>query len=86
MVTEFNDWVYDSERKVGDVDIVKTTYGYHVIYFDGDGEFANWEYIALYGGASGGGLIDQEYGEWNAGLKHVVTVNDAALAKILPNQ
>ena len=85
MVTEFNDWVYDSARKVGDVDIVKTTYGYHVIYFDGEGELANWEYVALYGGLSGGGLIDQEYATWNAGLTHTVTVNEKALAKILPN-
>ncbi len=85
MVAEFNDWVYDSDRKVGDVDIVKTTYGYHVMYFDGEGEFTNWEYMALYGGSTGGGLINQEYGKWSSGLKHTVTVNDKALAKILPN-
>ncbi len=85
MVTEFNDWVYDSDRKVGDVEIVKTTYGYHIIYFDGEGEFTNWEYTALYGGITGGGLINQEYSKWNKSLTHTVTVNEKALAKILPN-
>ncbi|MBO4422751.1 MAG: peptidylprolyl isomerase [Clostridia bacterium] len=35
MVTEFNDWCFDSERQVGDTDIVQTTFGYHVMYFDG---------------------------------------------------
>ena len=33
MVTKFNDWVFDSSRKAGDVEIVKTQYGYHIIYF-----------------------------------------------------
>ena len=37
MVTEFNDWIYDEARKAGDVEIVKTSYGYHVMYFVGDG-------------------------------------------------
>lgn len=33
MVTNFNDWIFDSSRKEGDCDIVETEYGYHVIYF-----------------------------------------------------
>lgn len=33
MVTEFNDWCFDASRKAGDVEIVKTDYGYHIIYF-----------------------------------------------------
>ena len=38
MVTEFNDWVF-ANHKAGDTDIVKTTYGYHIIYFcSADGE------------------------------------------------
>ena len=40
MVTEFNDWCFDSSRKPGDTGIVKTTYGYHIIYFVSDGEQA----------------------------------------------
>lgn len=35
MVTEFNDWCFDSTRQVGDYGLVKTTYGYHVMYFSG---------------------------------------------------
>lgn len=33
MVTEFNDWCFDANRKAGDVEMVKTDYGYHIIYF-----------------------------------------------------
>lgn len=33
MVTEFNDWVIDANRKAGDVELVETDFGYHIIYF-----------------------------------------------------
>lgn len=35
MVPEFNDWCFDPERQVGDYGLVKTTCGYHVMYFSG---------------------------------------------------
>lgn len=33
MVKEFEDWCFAPDRKPGDTDIVKTSYGYHVMYF-----------------------------------------------------
>lgn len=33
MVTEFNDWCFDESRQPGDYGLVKTTYGYHIMYF-----------------------------------------------------
>ena len=42
MTAAFDEWCYDDARSVGDVDIVKTTYGYHVMYFAGNGLSA-WE-------------------------------------------
>ena len=43
MVTAFNDWSFDSARKKGDVDIIETDYGYHLMYFvSNDGEY--WYY------------------------------------------
>lgn len=42
MVTEFNDWIFDANRKEGDCEIVETDYGYHVIYFiSANGSFAD---------------------------------------------
>lgn len=35
MVQAFNDWCFDEARQVGDTGIVKTEYGYHVMYFCG---------------------------------------------------
>ena len=37
MVPTFNDWVFDADRKAGDTGIVATEYGYHVMYFCGEG-------------------------------------------------
>ncbi len=37
MVQTFNDWCFDEARQVGDTGIVKTDYGYHVMYFEGQG-------------------------------------------------
>lgn len=42
MVEAFNDWIFAQSRKAGDVDIVKTDYGYHVMYFVGDG-YKAWQ-------------------------------------------
>ena len=33
MVSEFEGWAVDPSRKYGDVDIVKSEYGYHIMYF-----------------------------------------------------
>lgn len=33
MVTEFDSWIFDESRKPGDVGIVETTYGYHIMYY-----------------------------------------------------
>ena len=38
MVDAFNDWCFDPARKPGDTGIVKTSYGYHVMYFVEAGE------------------------------------------------
>lgn len=42
MLAEFEDWCFDEARKTGDTGIVETTYGYHVMYFIGEGKLA-WE-------------------------------------------
>jgi len=33
MVPEFNDWCFDANRQYGDYDLVRTSYGYHVMFF-----------------------------------------------------
>lgn len=47
MVTEFNDWCFDGSRKTGDHGIVKTSYGYHIMYFVKQNETRKWYDAAL---------------------------------------
>ena len=35
MVAEFEEWCFDASREIGDSGLVKTRYGYHVMYFAG---------------------------------------------------
>jgi parvulin-like peptidyl-prolyl isomerase len=46
MVKPFEDWCFDSSRKAGDVGIVKTDYGYHVMYFCSTGTTPYWKTLA----------------------------------------
>ena len=36
-IAEFEDWIFDGSRKAGDYDIIQTYYGYHLMYFVGEG-------------------------------------------------
>lgn len=40
MVEAFEDWCFDEARTVGETGIVETDYGYHLMYFEGDGDVA----------------------------------------------
>lgn len=44
MVQAFNDWCFDESRAVGDYGMVKTEYGYHVMYFVGS--HPQWKQVA----------------------------------------
>lgn len=41
-VTEFNDWCFDSARKAGDTGIIRTQFGYHIMYFIGKNDTRAW--------------------------------------------
>lgn len=46
MVPTFNAWCFDSARKAGDTAIVKTQFGYHVMYFESKSDMTVWQYTA----------------------------------------
>ncbi len=45
MVEEFEDWCYDESRKAGDTGLVKTDYGYHIMYYVGESETTYRDYM-----------------------------------------
>ena len=42
MVEEFNDWCFDDARQVADYGLVKTRFGYHIMFFSAVGEEIYW--------------------------------------------
>ena len=43
MVTEFNDWCFNESHAAGDTGIIQSTYGYHIMYFVGEGDQVAWQ-------------------------------------------
>lgn len=46
MVNSFSAWSFDSSRKAGDTAIVRSDYGYHIMYFIGNNDQTVWQYNA----------------------------------------
>lgn len=78
MVEEFNNWIFDPARTPGETAVVRTAdYGYHVMYFEGDGEEA-WYADCLNGAVSE--TIANLYSEMTE--KYTVTKNESAIKSI----
>ena len=62
MVSEFEDWCFDSSRQPGDTGIVQTSYGYHVMYFVSTNENPYWYVQAETS------LKSDAYNEWHSAI------------------
>lgn len=71
MVTEFNDWIFDSARQSGDTDIVETTYGYHVMYFVGT-DLPYWQVQAK------SAMQNKDHSDWVASLTENLTAEEGS--------
>lgn len=77
MVEEFNDWIFDTDRKTGDTDIVETRYGYHVMYFEKFNDNPVWYKEA--DDALRSEKFDAEMKEWAESDEYKVTEDAGAL-------
>lgn len=70
MVTEFDAWLYDDNRVLGEVSPtgVKTTYGYHIMCYLGEGELSNWEKTAKEE------ISTKDYEDWYKEVGATVTI------------
>ena len=75
MVSAFDAWTFDESRKTGDTGVVETEFGYHIMYFIGEGK-------PVYYANAIESYINDEYAKVVEELteKHV-TVNEKAVAK-----
>ncbi len=70
MVTDFENWCFAPARKAGDCDVIRTEYGYHLMYFVEEGP----EYFEY---AVGGTLRDEQYSAYVDALTEDYTASDA---------
>ncbi|MBE6599612.1 MAG: hypothetical protein E7640_00175 [Ruminococcaceae bacterium] len=76
MVEEFEEWLFDENRTVGETGLVKTEYGWHIMYFVGDG-YEAWKADAITYQSG------DAYTDWFEALPYEINVNDKAIANIL---
>lgn len=69
MVEDFNSWCFEEGRKPGDTDIVKTQFGYHVMYFVGSEETWFTQTRSVYIAEKSNEIVDEVLS------KHTVTVD-----------
>lgn len=75
MVAEFNDWIFSEDRKeVGETGIVKTDYGYHVMYWNGKGETTS-------NTSAKDGIVSDFYNAFLEEEQKSLTLNEKYIAK-----
>ena len=76
MVTNFNDWCFDETRKAGDVGVVETEYGYHLIYFvkTTDTTYRNYMIESA--------LRDKDYDAWFEATAKAINVTTLDTSKL----
>ena len=68
MVTAFNDWCFDEERKAGDTGVVATEYGYHVMYYSGESELTYRNYLVT------SAKLQDDVTKWQENLNNSISV------------
>lgn len=69
-VPSFLNWSIDPNRKTGDVEIIESEYGYHIMYYVGDDEYTYREYMIR------NDLLAADMEEWYQGIVEPVTITE----------
>ena len=75
-VSEFLNWSIDPDRQPGDVEVIKSPYGYHVMYYVGDDELSYRDYMIE------NEMRDAAQEEWYKGIIDPVTGTLADTSKM----
>ena len=68
LVKSFNDWTYAPKRLPGSTDLLSSTYGWHIVYFEGEG-------LPAYKGDIYNAIYQNKYDELVNGLFDTVTID-----------
>ena len=75
MVYEFEKWLFEAE-KAGQMGIIETTYGWHIIYYGGESGEISWRYHAH------NSVVGENMNTWYDSLAYTITLDDSVLEKI----
>ena len=76
MVDEFDAWCYDESRQIGDHELIKTDYGYHVMYFSGYSDTTYRDYIITED------LRSADLDAWYTEVMDKYTIEDKNLSRV----
>ena len=78
MVESFDEWCFDDSRAAGDVDMIETDYGYHIMYYVGEG-LESWQ------SSVSGAIISEKFNEYNTELEESYPVEfDDSVLNLIP--
>ena len=78
MVEEYEDWLY-AATTVGELGLIETKYGWHIMYYDGEAEELLWRKIAKES------VANEELNDWYYGLPYTVSFDDSYFEQIFEN-
>lgn len=78
-VTEFEDWCFAENRQIGDYGVIKTDYGYHLMYFSGNGDYY-WKTLA------DSAKRQDDYDAWYAEYSESYTADSNSFGQLFTNK
>ena len=79
MVVNFNDWCFAEGRAAGDVDVVETEYGYHLMYYVGQDEMTFRDLLIK------NDLVNADTNAWYNDLVEAVSVTEKSIKYLTTN-
>ncbi len=73
---EFTDWAVEETRTAGDTGIIQTDYGFHIMYYVGDGEQSYRDYMITYD------MRAADAASWYEEVSEAVTYTEGDMSKI----
>ena len=73
MVAEFEEWLFDENRTLGDTGVVQTEFGFHVMLYRGEEALADANARV--------GVVNEKYEAYLEANQNKVTVNEKAAQK-----
>ena len=67
-VKEFNDWCFDENRKKGDVEMIETEFGFHIMYYIGESDITYRDSLLKEE------MLDKDISEWASGLASKISL------------